>query len=296
MLRENDLSSLKQQMIWSAVLHIALFSYGIIYSFLPKPKHPILVAVEIAGEGELRKILDANSDQQKRIEQILRQQSEKENPQDKNAQESKPEDKIEENKADKNPNETPIPREKSKKKPSKKKEASKKKVQKKSQRTMKDAIKKVSAQKKWRSKLNEIAKKSEEEIKKKEELQKIEDAKNAAANSFGGGSGFGSVSAGEAESVSAQIYPHWAVPSGIKDAENFVIEIRVKLKDNGEVIPADIEILDKNRYANDYIFRAAADSARRAILEASPLTIPRDKIDLFREFIFRFNVKEALGG
>ena len=100
---------------------------------------------------------------------------------------------------------------------------------------------------------------------------------------------------GDAETISSQIYPHWAVPSGIKDAENFVIEIKVNLKDNGEVIPSSVEILDQQRYKSDHIFRAAADSARRAILEASPLSIPRDKIDMFREFIFRFNVKEALG-
>ena len=110
------------------------------------------------------------------------------------------------------------------------------------------------------------------------------------------GFGNGSVTEGDAENISSQIYPHWAVPSGVKDAENFVIEIKVNLKDNGEVIPSGIEILDQQRYKSDHIFRAAADSARRAILEASPLSIPRDKIEMFREFIFRFNVKEALGG
>jgi hypothetical protein len=108
------------------------------------------------------------------------------------------------------------------------------------------------------------------------------------------GSGPG-LSEGDYEMISSQIYPHWVVPSGVRDAENIIIEIRVQIKDNGQVILSSIKILDEKRYAADYIFRAAADSAKRAILEASPLRIPRDKMELFRDFILRFNLKEALG-
>ena len=68
------------------------------------------------------------------------------------------------------------------------------------------------------------------------------------------------------------------------------------MRDNGEVVPSSVKILDEKRYATDYIFRAAADSARRAVLEASPLNVPKDKIEMFRDFTLRFNVKEALGG
>ncbi|MDR3179800.1 MAG: hypothetical protein LBT70_02780 [Holosporaceae bacterium] len=109
--------------------------------------------------------------------------------------------------------------------------------------------------------------------------------------SFGSGGG---ISESDNELIMSQIYPHWAVASGIKNAENLVIEINVELRDNGEVILSSVEILDQERYLNDSTFRAAADSAKRAILLASPLNIPKNKIDLLREITLRFNMKKAL--
>jgi hypothetical protein len=70
----------------------------------------------------------------------------------------------------------------------------------------------------------------------------------------------------------------------------------VQLRDSGEIIQSGVKILDERRYVSDYVFRAAADSARRAILETGTLKIPRDKISLFKKFVLRFNLKEALGG
>ena len=55
-------------------------------------------------------------------------------------------------------------------------------------------------------------------------------------------------------------------------------------------------ILDMDRYNSDYVFRSAADSAKRAILEASPFKIPSEKMYLFRDFEFSFNTDKALGG
>lgn len=96
------------------------------------------------------------------------------------------------------------------------------------------------------------------------------------------------------EIISRQIYPHWIVPSGVRDAEDIIIEIHIELGDSGEVIPSSIRILDQRRYINDQIFRAAADSARRAILEASPLNIPKEKLHLLRSITMQFDLKKAL--
>ena len=209
-----------------------------------------------------------------------------------------------------------VPREKIKKEKKNPEKEQKKTEKKREKKTNADVIKKAKAKKqKWRDKIRDLAQKSE---KKKEDddfnkmlsgsmndLKKIPSGKSGGKSSSGnsgGGFGFGGTGSGGAfsegdaeKTIGPQIYNHWVVPSGIKDAEKFIIEIKVRLKDNGEVIPSAIEIIDQNRYASDRIFKAAADSARRAILEASPLRIPRDKAEMFREFIFRFNVKEALG-
>ncbi|MBE6446978.1 MAG: cell envelope integrity protein TolA [Alphaproteobacteria bacterium] len=110
---------------------------------------------------------------------------------------------------------------------------------------------------------------------------------------FGDGQGFND---SDASIISSQVIPHWVVSGGVKNAESLIIKIRIKLKDNGEVIPSAIEILDLNRYNSDHVFRSAADSAKRAILEASPFKIPAEKMHLFRDFEFSFNTDKALGG
>ncbi|MDR1561231.1 MAG: hypothetical protein LBS23_02650 [Holosporaceae bacterium] len=206
-----------------------------------------------------------------------------------------------------NANEEAIPKieeKKPKEKPTK--ETIKKKRDKKELMEVIRKAEKKKAKEKARKKLLEIAgqaaKKKKNEIFDKMLAGSIADMKKAIGRGKNGnglgfsGSGSGVLTEGDYEVISSQIYPHWAVPSGIKDVENIIIEIRVQLKETGEVIPSSIKILDEKRYTTDYIFRAAADSARRAVLEASPLKIPRDKIKIFRDFILRFNLKEALGG
>ena len=110
------------------------------------------------------------------------------------------------------------------------------------------------------------------------------------------GNGFG-VDGGDGDFLSAQIYPHWVVPAGVKNAENLNIELQMQIGDNGEVIASSLKVVDSARYASDSLFRAAADSAKRAVLAASPLQIPADKISIFKnnKIKVKFNVKEALG-
>ncbi|MDR2794660.1 MAG: cell envelope integrity protein TolA, partial [Holosporaceae bacterium] len=60
---------------------------------------------------------------------------------------------------------------------------------------------------------------------------------------FGSGAGTGNgLSEGEYNMISAQINPHWVIPSGIRGADSLIIEIRIKLKENGEVIPSELTV------------------------------------------------------
>lgn len=117
----------------------------------------------------------------------------------------------------------------------------------------------------------------------------------------GNGNGLGSYGDGmgfvdsDAAIISNQIIPHWVVAGGVKNAESLIIRIRIKVKDNGEVPASSIEILDKDRYNSNSVFKSAADSAKRAILRASPLKIPAEKMHIFRDFEISFNTDKALG-
>lgn len=101
------------------------------------------------------------------------------------------------------------------------------------------------------------------------------------------------VSMTEIDMIRAQIYKCWNIPAGAKDARDLVVPIRVRLQPDGTVIGADI--VDSLRYSTDSFYRAAADSARRAVLLCSPLKAPPSKYDSWKEMTLRFNPKDMLG-
>ncbi len=47
--------------------------------------------------------------------------------------------------------------------------------------------------------------------------------------------------------------------------------------------------MDLASYEKNPIYRAAADSARRAVKDCSPLPLPKNKYDLFKVFTFNFD-------
>ena len=46
---------------------------------------------------------------------------------------------------------------------------------------------------------------------------------------------------------------------------------------------------DKNLYQKDKFYRATADTARRAVLDSSPLPLPKGKEKKFENFLFDFD-------
>lgn len=323
----------KSSILCSVVLHIMVLGVGFFsFSGFNKP-NTVFMDVEIAGEGELREALSENFEprpkepEPKAIDQkpeLIKQPAKSEG--EKECKPQKPQsdaedsidndaksndDKSVEEKVDQSNEKDSVPQlpkpkpqkpKKDKPKPKPKPKPAKKK------KALLDVIKQVEKREKKKQgikKLHEIANassqsKEDDDFDKmlNDELKEIR--KNTGKGKSGDGAGSSGVgnglSEGDFDIISSQIYPHWNVSGGVKDAENIIIDVRVKLTETGEVIPSSIEILNKKRYAEDYVFKAAADSARHAILEASPLKIPRDKIEMFRNFVVRFNLKEALGG
>jgi hypothetical protein len=65
--------------------------------------------------------------------------------------------------------------------------------------------------------------------------------------------------------------------------------IPLKISANTDGTINSVEIVDNSLYAKDTFYRAAADSARRAVLDCSPLPIPQNKAELFKSFHFDFD-------
>ncbi|HEY1095897.1 MAG TPA: energy transducer TonB [Alphaproteobacteria bacterium] len=93
-----------------------------------------------------------------------------------------------------------------------------------------------------------------------------------------------------------QLAQCWNVPAGAKDAENLIVDVQVVVRADRTVESATI--VDQGRYSSDPFFQAAADSARRAVLNpaCSPLVLPPDQYDTWKNMVVRFNPREMFGG
>lgn len=93
-----------------------------------------------------------------------------------------------------------------------------------------------------------------------------------------------------AEVLYRQLEGCWIVPVGAKGAQNLSVDIRVRLDQQGGVRNA--EIVDRSRMARDPFFRAAAESALRAVYKCSPLRVSRGKYPEWQDMTLTFDPKD----
>ena len=89
--------------------------------------------------------------------------------------------------------------------------------------------------------------------------------------------------------LSKQLSYCWNVLAGAKYAENQIVTIRINVNPDRTVRNA--QVIDQMRYNTDTYFRAAADSALRALKHpyCTPLDLPTDKYDIWKEIDFNFD-------
>ncbi len=98
----------------------------------------------------------------------------------------------------------------------------------------------------------------------------------------------------ELDALKYQIARCWNVPTGIKYAEDLAVEIRVVINPDGTINRTSV--VDKGRYNRDSAFRAAADSAVRALRNprCSPLKLPPGKYNEWKNTVMNFDPKDML--
>ena len=101
-----------------------------------------------------------------------------------------------------------------------------------------------------------------------------------------------SLAISEIDLIRQQIRKCWSLPAGAKDAQNLSIEIRMAMNQDATVREA--RILDQGRLQSDPFFRAAAESALRAVLNprCNPLKLPLEKYNLWRNMILIFDPRD----
>lgn len=89
----------------------------------------------------------------------------------------------------------------------------------------------------------------------------------------------------------------WSVPAGAKDAADQVVSIRLWLAPDGSLLRHEILDRDRMNEPGQEFFRAAAESAARAVQRCAPYSeLPREKYDLWNELTFRFNPGDMIRG
>lgn len=100
------------------------------------------------------------------------------------------------------------------------------------------------------------------------------------------------MTASEIDAVRQQFYRCWNVPAGARNAEDLVVTLAISLRRDGSLIgpPRLIGAMDQS---NPH-FRTAAESAIRAVHMCSPLDLPPEKYDRWRDMELTFDPSEML--
>lgn len=96
----------------------------------------------------------------------------------------------------------------------------------------------------------------------------------------------------ELDALRAKISQCWNPPVGGLGADAIRVKLRLKLDRDGQ-LSSEPEVV--NRQASPF-FRAAADSAVRAVWMCQPYELPAEKYALWRDMILNFDPREMFGG
>jgi len=98
----------------------------------------------------------------------------------------------------------------------------------------------------------------------------------------------------EIDALRHQLSQCWQVLAGARYAEDLVVDMKLFVNPDRTVRMATV--VDLARYNSDSIFRAAADSAMRAVRspDCSPLRLPPDKYEQWKDIVVRFDPSQIL--
>jgi len=102
------------------------------------------------------------------------------------------------------------------------------------------------------------------------------------------------LSATEEDAVRRTIAPCWNIDPGALNYKSMQVELKLTLSPDGIVTGA--EVTDRGRYYSDSEFRAAADSARRAVLNdrCHKLPLPPDQYASWQTTYLTFDPQQIL--
>ena len=98
----------------------------------------------------------------------------------------------------------------------------------------------------------------------------------------------------EIDAFRTQMRRCWNPPSGARNAEDLIVQVRVSLAPNG-MISAGPKVMNRAQLGDPF-FRAAAESVLRAIRRCQPFEMPTEKYAAWRDIELKFDPGKMLGG
>lgn len=103
------------------------------------------------------------------------------------------------------------------------------------------------------------------------------------------------LSISEKDAIRGQFVKCWRMPAGAKNDYDLAVRVRVLLFPDGSVNQVGLAEDLAPRYRRDAFFRAAADSAIRAVWECNPIqNLPPEKYETWRDMELNFDPRELL--
>ena len=90
----------------------------------------------------------------------------------------------------------------------------------------------------------------------------------------------------ELNRIQNHVQKFWKISYGASEVKA-IITLKISTNTDGTV--RSVSIYDKTLYHKDKFFRATADAARRAVLDSSPLPLPKGKEKKFQNILMDFN-------
>ena len=137
------------------------------------------------------------------------------------------------------------------------------------------------------SALIDKAKKNSAKVKKND--NKL--TQNGKKNSFAKG-----LTLSEEDALRAQIFGCWTVPLGLPYDENFLVRIKLELKQDGTISKSEILDHERMNRPGQKFYKVLAESALRAVRICQPLRVPQTGYDKWKTIQLNFNPMEMLKG
>ena len=132
--------------------------------------------------------------------------------------------------------------------------------------------------------------------KAKKDTSKVKKSDNKLTQSSKKNSFVKGLTLSQEDALRAQIFGCWTVPLGLPYDEDFLVRIKLELKQDGTISRSEILDHERMNRPGQKFYKVLAESALRAVRICQPLRVPLTGYDKWKTIQLNFNPMEMLKG